>query len=85
MQNTAEIQKKTLGFNVPDINPHKRMGRLVYMARVSQGKSREELARELNVSRIAVRFWEIGERSIDGVMLGRLAEALNQDVNLFWS
>lgn len=75
----------TLGFNVAEVNPYKRQGTLLQMARVAQGKSREEIATELNVSSEAVRLWETGKRTIDGVMLGQLAIALNQDVNLFLS
>ena len=75
----------TLGFNVAEKNPHKRQGIILHMTRIAQGKSREELGAAVGVSREAVRLWEIGKRSIDSVMLPRLAEALGQHVNVFWS
>jgi DNA-binding XRE family transcriptional regulator len=75
----------TLGFNITEKNPHKRQGTILHMARVAQGKSRDELGAAVGVSREAVRLWELGKRSIDAVMLPRLAEVLKQDVNVFWS
>lgn len=75
----------TLGFNVAEKNPHKRQGIILHMTRIAQGKSREELGAAIGVSREAVRLWEVGRRSIDAVMLPKLAEALEQDINVFWS
>ena len=82
---TAEVQQRSLGFNVAEINPHKRLARIFHMARIAQGKTRQQLGEELNVSGETIRRWEVGECAIDVVTLRAAAVKLNQDVNLFWS
>lgn len=75
----------TLGFAVSTNNPHQRLGRILAMARVAQGLSRAQLGEKVNVSDETIRVWEIGKRSPDGIAIKQLADALNQDVELFWS
>lgn len=73
--------KLVLAFN-SEANPYVRHGRILWMARIAQGRSREDLAVEMGVCREAIRLWETGQRSIDGVMLGRLALALDQSAEV---
>lgn len=78
-------QTLTRGFAIAPVNPHVRQGRILWMARVGRGLSREKLGDRVGVSRETVRLWETGKRSPDAVMIGRLAIVLQQDVHLFWS
>ena len=70
---------------VNESNPYKRQGRILQLTRIAQQKSRQDLAAEVGVCREMVRLWEIGDRAIDAVMLGRLADALQQEVRVFLS
>lgn len=72
-------------FNVAQLEPHKRQGRILCMARIGQGMSRVELGEKVNLCREALRQREIGKISISAVELPLLAKALNQDPFLFWS
>lgn len=72
-------------FNVIERDPYKRQAVLVRMARIAQGIPLEQLGQEVNLCREALREREIGRVILDGVLLGKLAIALRQDINLFWS
>ncbi len=55
------------------------------MARESQQLSREQLAHMVGLSESTIRKWETGLRPIDATMLKPIADALKQDVKIFWA
>lgn len=71
-------------FNIEENNPHKRQGVILAMAMAAQKKSCSEVGAAVGVSREQVRLWCRGDRTIDGVMLGKLAEALRQEIKVFY-
>jgi transcriptional regulator with XRE-family HTH domain len=77
--------QSSLALQITESDPYKRQGAIVEMARIATRKSRKDLATELSVTPETVRLWEKGDRTISGVMLGRIAIALGQDVSLFLS
>ncbi|MBR2589653.1 MAG: response regulator [Clostridia bacterium] len=52
--------------------------------RSKKGLSQQALANKMFITRSAIAHWETGNRLPDAVMIGRLAEALDTDINVLF-